>query len=682
MCPTFSSRENYRFFFFSKEEKRLYIHPFVLFIFFLALNSFLAYGRFSFETKLWLLLGILLLFAVALNGVSKHPSTNALEREETLPHIPGWVWILVATVGLPLWLYQLNGFQWPIPDEGYMSYFSIELSRKWVWHPFFSTAQHPALFNWLLALYFKAIPPSLFSMRLFPTLIALLTVAIGYKPIRKFFPDSFGLVYFFLLSASFWPLFMASLCLPHVVGFFWEVFTLIFFVFFLKAAPHQRLGAALALGFAVGFGFFATIPWLFLAAPLTLAVFITCLRHFPQRQWKTFCCFFLPVLVFVILFSGFSLPENYGEHILSLFSFQNGYNLQRHVMDWGGYVSSLFWSAPDIDPCCPVWGGMFNSILDSLFLLGVIESWRLRKTPKVQWVFLALASCWVPAVISRGVEMYRVFLIIPFLFFIVGMGFQTLAKFLAPSMKGVSIGLILAASCFLDFHHLQKHLDPRLAIPDAEARCYFQAHQILKRTNEKNGPGAFLLNIGPNMENQNLLVSTYPFNAAFNFRLSFNDCRWIAVIVNEQYRLFLTPRFPSAVWFPVEEDHYWHQGNNVLAIIPIDNTNRSMLEDWFKAEQLLQPITLKILNARDYESQKPFMDDFYKTYAAIKTDPFLASTLIERMLFYKRVDSTPPAPLELIRRGLKDGYPLPVFCRAEKLLMAQGGKNEQKKKVF
>ncbi len=636
----------------------------VSFLFFLTLNSLLAYGSFSLELQLWFFLGLISIFALTFVNSSK--STTNIQFIEKLPQpIPREAWIFVVLAGLSLRLYELFHYAWPVPDDGYVPYYSIELSKNWTWHAFFTNAQHPGLFNWLLALYYRIITPSLFSTGFFVFLISFLTLVVGYFPIRKYFPDTLAFIYFSLLSISFWPLFMVRFWCTFSIGFFLEVFALCFFVFLLQSSPKKRPLFALILGIVVGFGLFSTVPWPLLVAPIGIAVLKSCLSANPRRQWKVFFSFSLPVLISAIIFVGLSFQSKIGGYIHYLLFFQNGYSIWHQIIDFAGYITCNFWGTWDVNFYRPVWGGMLNPILDSFFLLGLIECWKCRKSSIVQWIFLSLIFCLIPSFISRGIEIYRIFLAIPFFFFIIAQGLQSLIKSLKPSIRNLLLASLLIPSCALDFHHLQKHLEAKWINSDAETQTSAQAYQILKTTYNEIGIGAFLSNIGPNMQNQTLLLSTFYFNAASNPRLTFADCHWIAVLVNGQYKPFLTLRFPTATYFILQKDSYWHYGNNVLIIIPLDDSNRTILGKWFETEQALQPITLNIFYAHDFENQKSFIRDFQKVYENVKSDRFLASTLVERMLFYKRADGVPPSHLDIIHLGLKDGYPLIFFKNAE-----------------
>jgi hypothetical protein len=355
---------------------------------------------------------------------------------------------------------------------------------------------------------------------------------------------------------------------------------------------------------------------------------------------------------------------------------------QQQVADWVGYVTSLFWGMPTGTIFRPMWGGMLNPLLGSLFFLGVIEVWRDRRSRLIQWVVIALACCWIPAVLSRVIEIFRILLAVPFLFFIMGLGFQSLLRSVTSRLKTGTVLLLAVASLGLDLHHMQKYLDDRYVLADGDCQDFFQTYRILKSIEEKAGPGAYLANIGPNMEGQNPVVATYAFNASYNSRISFDECRWVAVLVNDNYKPYLDPRFPRAVWFTLGKDHFWYDGDHALLVIPIEDGNRPVLRRWFEAERLLQPITLRILYAQEHSDQKPSMDDLYQAYEKIKPDRFLASTLAEKMLFYKKKDGTPPTALDLVRLGLKDGYPLRDFYKVEAALLDQQGKHAEAKQAY
>ena len=656
-----------------------YNAPFFLAIL-LITNSVLSYSTLSPEAKLWwFLLGLCLPLTWAFRAVSKNDLPGpALHLRETMS-LSGWPWIAAGAGGVLLRFYQWSVLKWPSPDEGLFSFYSLELARKWDWHFFFSQSQHPALFNWILALFFKCIPLSLSTLWLFPTLLSILTLAAGYSASRRFFSNSMAFFCFSLLALSLWPIRIGRFCLPFALGLYWEILALVLLSLFLKSNPKNFSRRAFWLGLLIGAGFWAAIPW----ALIALMTVIPVVSHFREKQnLKNLTPFWAPLSVLLLLFIAASLAERNGEHIFYLLAFSQNAEFKKQIMDSFGYITALFWKYPHQDDFGPLWGGMFNPVLSSLFFLGAVESWRTRPSSFTRWIWSALLLGLLPGLLTSEVDTFRVFLSVPFLLVVAALGLQSATRLLAGRNKTLAAISLLLVSASLDFHHLQLYSSFDSGQSTPNYGTYLNSYNILKEASEKMGPGAVLSNLGPSLDNQTLSVAAFSFDASFNRRWSFKDCRWAAVLVNLHYKPFLTARFPNSSWFEVGPDPCWHFGSLTLVVIPLTNSNRPVLQHWFEANRSLQPGTLNILHAHARQSQKSFIDDILESYHFFKTDPFLASVWAERILFYKNMDGSPPVPLELIQQELKDGYPLENFLTAEGVLLERTGKISEARSAF
>jgi len=178
----------------------------------------LAYSSASLETKIWIgFFGFLVPFLFGLWALPAQPlGGTKLLNDETFKAIPPWVVWAVFGLGLLVRLYALLNSNWICLDEGCFSEISMELHKKWEWHFFFTTAQHPPLCLWSLSFFYHLFPPSVFSARFFNFLTGALALALSFLASRLFLSKSSSLLCFVLFSFGFWPLLFCEFCEPLV----------------------------------------------------------------------------------------------------------------------------------------------------------------------------------------------------------------------------------------------------------------------------------------------------------------------------------------------------------------------------------------------------------------------------------------------------------------------------------
>src|SRR5581483_4845025 len=161
------------------------------------LNAILSWGPWDVWQRFWLFpLGLLvqLLWALWPTPPAKSGEKPVFLKEGLSSF--NWKWaLLIFLAAAVLRLYRLVSLPfWPVWDDANYSYFAIGLSEHWSWDFLIGHEKTMPLFTWLQALFFKVVEPSLFSMWLYPALLSLATVPLGYRAARFFFPRSFSLV--------------------------------------------------------------------------------------------------------------------------------------------------------------------------------------------------------------------------------------------------------------------------------------------------------------------------------------------------------------------------------------------------------------------------------------------------------------------------------------------------------
>ena len=242
-------------------------NPWFNFSAFLVSNLLLAYSTLSLGIKLWIgLFGIFLPFFLAFLGktpiLAGNPLLSLREPFQKRPPLFWFLlWIPIAGLALFVRFYhweQLRG--WPMPDEALYAFFSMDLAHRWHWQFFFSYCQLPPLTNWAQALLYKIIPPSLFSLWLFPILVSLATFLVASWGAFKVLPSSLALILSALVAFGFPFLYPAQFSMLPVTMLVFTTLTLVLLGLYLKESPGP-LGKfwAFSLGTVTGLGFLAAL---------------------------------------------------------------------------------------------------------------------------------------------------------------------------------------------------------------------------------------------------------------------------------------------------------------------------------------------------------------------------------------------------------------------------------------
>ena len=604
---------------------------------------------------------------------------------DLLPHIPWWVFPVLGTAACFPRFYRLTELSaWPFLDDAFFSFYSIELLKNWNWRFFFAQGQHPPLFNWCQSLFFHFFPPSLTTLWLFPALLSTAALAAGYAAVQKLFSRSFSFFCVFLWAFSFWPVFTGRICQPTAAVPFWELLTFGILAAYLKAeTPTKRKRTAVLLGLATGLGFYVGIAWVLAAFLVALAMVYVSWRE--PRNHPFLSGFFFPLGLLMVLYLLISFEYKNGAYIKMLWGFYPGMDWEKRFSDIGSQFAAIFWSAHWRKLYGPVWGGMLNPFLGSLLMTGFLEGVRIRKTPLMQWMFLALPVLFLPAVLAEGFDTFRIFLLLPILIFFMAAGIQVLLSHTPGKREWIALAVILGISMGLDFHHLFFRFHQIWGIPGPhwtyrKTPETFRAYQILKKTHEEKGAGAFLGDLRTHVVDPALSIALYPFDSCMNPGLSFADSQWVAVMVDADYKPFLSERFPGGKW-------YWlgtkiPYGGWMLGVIPLEPQTRKVFQKWVRANEGFSPATSQVRNNMFGESQKRILELLFEKRSLVKGDPFLETCFWEKVLTHRMIDWDYPGCLAAIQEGLKNGYALPEFLNEEGVIDVHLGKYREARSAF
>lgn len=555
------------------------------------------------------------------------------------------------------------------------------------WTPFSGKLDVPIFTSGCVAVFYKIFTPSLFSLWLFPALVSILTLGVAYASARLF-PGPAAFILFFLACLSFGPVYTGRFCESPVLNLFWTTSTLGLMGLRLQKTGSRRERALdWVLGIVTGLGFFISTGWLsvVLAVVLALEGRRQSLRIGKgQLKWG----FWVPLMFLLGIFLLFCYREGYGNHIRNLLPFQTGWSLSQQFIDSFSNVTTLFWGAPTITNYGPIWGGILNPLLAACFFLGILECWRLRQQPVVQWTVASLFLFLAPGLVSKGFEFFRIYPVLIPLFLLCVLGLLSLLKVLhSPFSRLLALGIILTASTLLDSYHLlgpyrQTWGNPEWPYwPYLKTSSSWKAFTILQKKADEVGPGVVLSDFQPNVMEQTLSVAVYPFDAARNPGIPLERVRWAALIVNADEKLFIARDFPSIQWFWLGMDPVTCQ-YMALAVIPWDIPSSKKLQVWTDDDRCLFPVTSQILKAHAGDSEEIVIHLLLQARQSMKKERFVECSLWEKLAYHKRLEKNPGGALEAVELALKAGYPTAHLFYLKGVLLNQLGRTAEARRAF
>jgi len=679
----------------------LHSNPWFYFLLFSAANALLSYAPLTLGTKLEIgLFGLIVPFTMSLIFLPSPRSAPPFLYSKTFFEAPaGWVWALLGLLAFLLRFNRLTTFAvWPHYDEGLTSYYVLDLCRLWKWKLFFGSNQTPPLYLWGWGLVYKLVGPSLFSLWLFPALISLSTVPLGYLAARQFFSKSLSLIIVLLLSLGFWPIFLGRFAGIPVLLLWGECGALALLGWFLKHSTENSITRALWLGMGVGLGFYIYTSWPVVAFMVGVAVLGT---FYAKKSLieigKIFFLFLFSCLVVItpLLWEVFSI--HYGQYLKNLSALSHSIPISEQLLVSFSYLSSLFWGMnPNFHTYQPVWGGYLNPILGALFLLGVLEIAQNRRNRLYLWLVMAFIIFLLPGILTRERETFRVVPILPVLLTITALGLGRLLETAAFKKNALILSLVLLFSAGLDFHHLEKYhqLWDSLDNWKGYAKSYerFKAYGILENIRQVEGPGLVFSDFTPGLCDQTLSLADYSFNGVENPSIPMEQARWTALLTNVNYKPFLDKRFGPSRAYRLSPNPPPPDGGWMLWIVPITPASRGVFEGWIQANRALKPFIEESLGHLYGQSYEKVLGRLKEAYRAYPPDPFLTSSFWEQTAdvnFKQILFQSPPAgqkdwfqEAEMFSTGTRGGYPSAHLFFRSGIFLEKAGQPDQARRAF
>ncbi len=573
-------------------------------------------------------------FLYGLKQISDNEKQKDWDWSISFPPLSSWSILLLVFLAFFLRFYRLTSIvTWPSFDEAMFGYLAQDLSKGWHFKFFYGIGQIPPMFIWFLAAIFKVFGISLSSLWLAPAILSAATLPLVFFTALKFFGRSTAYFLVFLWSFSFWPLYEGRYCVQYALYMFWIWLTLLILGIFIRATSQLSLfGSIIALSVATGLGFYVSTGW-----PLVALAITSSLLYFTKTRIKFFITYSsitsILGLPLVVLF----FRKEYGLYIHNLWAFDKGGDLSSHFSNSYLYLSGLFWGIPKeymVSSYGPAWGGMLNCILGAFFFVGLMCLFRNINRTWAKFCVAFLPLLFIPAFLTKDLEFFRVFQILPLLFFVIFLGFQHLLNNSPTRKKQIAILVCLALSVSLDVYHLYgpcvKTAMSESAWPYKDNRRY-QSFHILNNIQRAAGPGLIfdkfqsIIQTGMTQKysDQSLSIAAYSFNALDNHSISMKDVRWVAVICDAPYQTYLTKIFPDGIWYPVSSTpDNWDQ-TAMLEIIPYSKKYRNIFNYWIAADQGYRQVVKEMLDHVDGQSNEPIYRSLFKMYPLVQGNPFL-----------------------------------------------------------
>ncbi len=536
-----------------------------------------------------------------------------------------WLWALVGIAALALRFWRLKSFiGFPLLDEGTNAYYALKLDESWNWRPFFFTTQLPPFYIWLLAAGFK-IEPSLGMLWLLPALLSLGAAGVAYGAARTFFPKQLSFLIFTFAAVDFWPVYLGRFSHQAALLYFWEWLCLGALGAYGKAPSLKK---AALMGFLIGCGFYTYFAWPLAALVLLPAAGVLLYKRPPPGSTPRFWIFGGMVLLPLLPLVPSLLTGGYGRYFLSRTASPAAWSLPEA---WR-YYSILFWGTSKSEfTYGPLWGGYLNPIMDAFVFCGAVEAWRARRHPLAPWLGGGFLVLTIPLLFSVPLNGLRLTPLIPLAAFLSALGFQSLSS---PGrwVSGLLAGLALL-SLGLDAANLQKSGEGlRSLYPTQRPPEYAQACGILESTAREKGPGLIFDDFLPgNRRLSYFPVGCYAFNGVDNPRVKPEDCRWVGLLANPNYKPFLDRRFPGGEAFLLNKENPPPDGGLMLWVNSLSPAGLETFRKWKEASLALAPLEEKTMERVPDESLPAFLKPLQEAYPFFRGDPFLESFYWDKM---------------------------------------------------
>ncbi len=654
--------------------RQIPFHPWIYFLIFLISNTLLSYFDLSLQTKLWVGFGGLAVpYLLGLFDVLKQrrlaPASGKFSWEvpsQVFNQAPStWLWGLFFFCLILTRFYKLTTIPfWLLSDEGIFSTLAMDLSRHWRWEFLWTQGRVEPFLIWLLAFFFKIFPPSLFSLRLFPTLASLASCSLAYWACRQFFSKSFSFMFLWFFSFSFWCFSLMRFCHPNdlIPIFEFLAFGLLGLFFKTKKVSLQWIWI-LALSTCCGLGFYSYVNW----GIVWFFIGLVLLAHGWKENNKDLEFF----LAYSALTSLLALPlisARLGPGNLAVIAGKFGPpSLFFSYLD---YLNCFFWNGKVSFPFSSNWGGMLNPLTDSLVFIGSLFAIGKIERKFLFWLGLALVLFLLPGTITNHLELYRTTPSLLLWMLLATFGAHCLSihnfKIQWKPWPVIFTLFIFLTNLTLNGYNFVGHYSNIRGVPaDQQWRSveYWDAYQTLKTQSDQNGPFYIFTEFSTDYDNKTLNIASYPFDVLQNTALTDTSPKWAALILNRHFAPFLIKDFPGLRFKILKTDKSEPDAAPPMGLflIPLSEFSESLLQRWIQADKIYRGINLRLKNKTIKENWSGFMESFPGLKSQFQEDPLLTAIYWEKLGLFKVLDGHFVQASEAYRNAIQYGLPAAQF---------------------
>jgi len=579
-------------------------------------------------------MGVVLPFFLGLGTLTQPLKNEKPVWEESISRAlsttPLWTWIILILVLLASRFLLLGqSAWWPAGDEALNAFYLPFWLEHWHWTPFVATSQIPSTLSHLAFFIFKFTQAPLTSVQLVPALISCATALMAYQVSRLYFSKANAFLLLILFTLSYWPLFIAWTFLPGITTPLWEL--IVFYLLYrVKKSSDNNNGWLFLYGLSLG-----ACPYTFFSWPVLFlwAVAAIFLMQKEKISSKKLSVLIIGILITMAPYLWAISHGPYGDYFLGIAGKDQIISWFTRAKVMATYVSSLFWGMGS-GTWFPQTGGYLNVLLSAFCLIGFIELFRFKHLWLFRAYLAALILFMLPGLLSRDFEGHRILLVLPLLLWTAVVGLQALLTKVPKSRELWFLILLLGLSFVLDFKRVNNPLvNKLLSKPIANERRL--SYEILKPLADHYGPGLIFTECIPNTADYSLSCFSYPFNAAFNPKLSPEKAQWVSIFTADYYQDDLREKFPQLHWVSLPEDKH-----HLLALMPLTDETRKIFLSWIPFYRFEMNLDEQFVDNPSGKSRDFLLEQMVDIYPSLTKDPFIQSCFFQKLFYLYSAEKT------------------------------------------
>jgi len=650
---------------------------------FLTSNTLLSYFTFSLYTKLLIgILGVILPFIFATCLIlenrlkKKSPPSNITDATTENEKLPIKLWLLWGFLVLFTRFYKLTSVpSWPTSDEGIFTTMALDLLKKWNWSILWGEVRFEPFLIWGLGGFFKIIPPSFLSLRLFSASISIGTILLSYWASRQYFSKLTSFIFCWIFAFSFWEFSFMRFCVPEILIIFFQFLTLALLGIFIKSKTFtSKWFFILLLSVVAGLGFYSYINWLVVWFLITSILWM---RTWGKKIENRKYLFTFIAVSAVLAFPWAQARLSPGNLTYIHASFEPTFLLNSCF----SYLIGLFWDSKKSFPFGPNWGGMFDPLTSSWIFLGIFYALANVEKKLLALLSLGLVVSMLPGILTNYLELHRITPSLPFWIALAVLGIKSLF----PDQTKRSYVWLIPLGCISlalnAYNFVVPYCDVSRVPPERQWRSvqYEDSYKILKSLSTETGPLYVFTEFNTDYDNKTLNIAVYPFDCLQNPKLSKASPQWAAIIANIYYAPYFINKFRNIKFKILKSNRTLPQPIGVF-LIPVSEIPDSVLKNWIEADQIYRNTNIKMKNKQPIDTFGQFSEYFSTLKNKFQKDYFLTSVYWEKYALNQFLDHDFKSAAKSYQNAIHQGYPAAHLYYNRSLCLKLSGENDESAK--